>query len=332
MYLWGVGLPNPSRSRSTVCRPPGSRHPMEADSQMQIPPGCRPPLDADPTRCRPHWILTPTGCKSLWMQTPGHVTVMEAGKPIPLLLCTEWHTRVNHILSQTSFAGGNYTHWSVRNHRPIPCILTHSDHANCPITRMHSSSRMRTGRTLTIFRCLVPGGGGGVYPQRKQKSKKNSPPKKLTPINPPQPHTPPQKMETTPPEKLETPPPQKKIGEAPRTRPPQDWLARHAGIPTQPLWTDRRLWKYYLGQNFVSAGKNTDSNWFIPFCDLSQSSATLMFSRPHAWSVPGCLWVSLAYWQRTSSSKSRYSMAMDSNTPLDIVRVKRTLSSFVIIQ
>ena len=40
---------------------------------------------------------------------------------------------------------------------------------------------MRTGRTLTLFQCLVPGGGGGgwgVYPQRKQKSKKIPPPPK----------------------------------------------------------------------------------------------------------------------------------------------------------
>ena len=108
-------------------------------------------------------------------------------------------------------------------------------------TRMHSS-RMRTGRTLTVFRCLVPGGGGGwVYPQRKWKS-------------------PPEKLET--PKKLETPP---KNWRPPwdQTRPPQDWLARNTH-PTPP-WTDRRLWKYYLGQNFVSAGdKRTITFWNMP--------------------------------------------------------------------
>ena len=51
-------------------------------------------------------------------------------------------------------------------------------------------------------------------------------------------------------EKLETPPkiwsrhPPENLEQAP----PEIW-SRHP-----PLWTDTRLWKYYLGQNFVSAG------------------------------------------------------------------------------
>ena len=81
-------------------------------------------------------------------------------------------------------------------------------------TGMHSS-RMRTGRTLTVVRCLVPAGGGGgwggarrgVYPQRKHKESRNQ--KKI----------PSPKMET-PLKKLET---------------PLDWPARHAGIPPPPV-------------------------------------------------------------------------------------------------
>ena len=46
---------------------------------------------------------------------------------------------------------------------------------------------MRTGRTLTVFRCLVAG-GGGIYPQRKKKAKKNFPSQKnwgVPPSHPP---------------------------------------------------------------------------------------------------------------------------------------------------
>ena len=131
---------------------------------------------------------------------------------------------------------------------------------------------------------------GGVYPQRKEKSKKNSPSQKklggpplTTPLNPPltPPQPPPEnwrppKIGDTPPKNWRHPPP--KNWRHPRDWlarhagiPPQDWPARHAGIPTPspgtdlqgmlgypptPLWTDTRLWKYYLGQNFVSAGNN----------------------------------------------------------------------------
>ena len=63
---------------------------------------------------------------------------------------------------------------------------------------MHSS-RMRTGRTLTVFRCLVP---GGCIPKESRNQKKFPPPKNWgVPLNPPQP--PPQNWR--PPEKLETP-------------------------------------------------------------------------------------------------------------------------------
>ena len=73
-------------------------------------------------------------------------------------------------------------------------------------TRMHSS-RMRTGRTLTVFRCLVLGRG------EIKKSKKNSTPKKLggAPLTtPPQSPDPLKNWRTPqknwrPPKKLETP-------------------------------------------------------------------------------------------------------------------------------
>ena len=49
------------------------------------------------------------------------------------------------------------------------------------VTRMHSS-RMRSGRTLTVFQCLVL---GGVSP-KKAEIKKKFPPKKLgVPLKPP---------------------------------------------------------------------------------------------------------------------------------------------------
>ena len=52
----------------------------------------------------------------------------------------------------------------------------------------------------------------------------------------------------TPPKKLEEPP--QKIGGTPRTRPPR----KFGGTPPVNRMNDRCLWKYYLGQNFVSAG------------------------------------------------------------------------------
>ena len=76
---------------------------------------------------------------------------------------------------------------------------------------------MRTGRTLTVFRWRAP--PPKKYPPRKKYPPQNTPPKKY----PPQKNTPPPKLE----QNLEH---------------------------TPPLWTDTRLWKYYLGQNFVSAG------------------------------------------------------------------------------
>ena len=76
------------------------------------------------------------------------------------------------------------------------------------LTRMHSS-RMCTGRTLTVFRCLV--WGGGVSPKKAEVKKKFPPPKKnwggvpLTPqLPPPQLPPPPPKNWRTP---STTPPP-----------------------------------------------------------------------------------------------------------------------------
>ena len=78
-------------------------------------------------------------------------------------------------------------------------------------------------------------GPGGGYPQIKQKSKKNPPPKKLgVPLNPPNPP------------KLKTP---RKIGD-----PPKNWRPPRTRLPPPCGQNDTRLWKYYLGQNFVSAG------------------------------------------------------------------------------
>ena len=89
---------------------------------------------------------------------------------------------------------------------------------------------MRTGRTLTIFRCLVP---GGVYPQRKQKSKKipcKSPPYK--------------KKIGDPPEKLETPwkigDPSWKIGDPPKNWSPPLGLTCKACWDNHPPGTDRQ--------------------------------------------------------------------------------------------
>ena len=87
-------------------------------------------------------------------------------------------------------------------------------------TRMYSS-RMRTGRMLTVFRCLVPGGGGGCIPKESRNQKKIPPPQKNWGCHPNTPNPPPpRKMETPwrngdPPEKLETPLDQNN----PRTRP-----------------------------------------------------------------------------------------------------------------
>ena len=79
---------------------------------------------------------------------------------------------------------------------------------------MHSS-RMRTGQTLTVFWCLVPGGGGeGVSPKKAEIKKKFQKEKKLgVPLNPPLApstplnHTP---LNHTPPKKIGDP---QKIGD-----------------------------------------------------------------------------------------------------------------------
>ena len=124
-------------------------------------------------------------------------------------------------------------------------VVTWNMEAIIKDTRMHFS-RMRTGRTLTVFRCLVP--GGGCIPKESRNQKK-IPPQKIggSPLTPPQIEDPPEKLE----------PPWDQT-------PPRDWPARHAGIPTPPPrgQNDTRLWKYYLGQNFVSAGKYASSPYF----------------------------------------------------------------------
>ena len=89
-------------------------------------------------------------------------------------------------------------------------------------TRMYSS-RMHTGRTLTVFRWR----------------------------NPPKIWRPPENFEE-PPSKIWRPSPPKFGGTPPG--------------PDTPLvnrMNDRHLWKYYLGQNFVSAGKNILEEPFV---------------------------------------------------------------------
>ena len=83
---------------------------------------------------------------------------------------------------------------------------------------MHSS-RLRTGRTLTVF-----WGEGGIPKESRNQKKNWRPPEKLE--TPRDRTTPSKKLETPPknwrpPEKLETPP-------GPDPPPPWDWLARHA--------------------------------------------------------------------------------------------------------
>ena len=95
------------------------------------------------------------------------------------------------------------------------------------LTRMHSS-RMRTGHALTVSGEM---GGGWCIPEeilgeknwKKRRKKKFGDPLKNW-------RTPPEKLET-PSEKLETH--------------PKNW--RPTRDQTPPLWTDTRLWKYYLG-------------------------------------------------------------------------------------
>ena len=114
---------------------------------------------------------------------------------------------------------------------------------------MHSS-RVRTGRTLTVFRCLVP--GGGCIPKKAEIKKK-------FPLNPPPNWSPPsknwrplEKLETpkkleTPenletPEKLQTP---QKIADPPKfgtprkiADPPTENLETPRDWTTPPLWTE----------------------------------------------------------------------------------------------
>ena len=102
-------------------------------------------------------------------------------------------------------------------------------------TRMHSS-RMRTGRTLTVFRKL------------------ETPPKIWS-------RHPPRKFEAdTPPENLEQAPPKKNLEQTPPPKIGADTPPKFgAGTPPPCGQNDTRFWKYYLGQNFVSAGNKTKS-------------------------------------------------------------------------
>ena len=87
---------------------------------------------------------------------------------------------------------------------------------------MHSS-RMHTGWMLTVFRWRTP---------------------------------PPRKFGGTPPEKLETHPHLRDQTRENWRHPPRKFGGTPPGTRHPPPCeqNDRRLWKYYLGQNFVSAG------------------------------------------------------------------------------
>ena len=103
---------------------------------------------------------------------------------------------------------------------------------------------MRTGRTVTIFRWRTP------PPNLEEPPLKNwRPPRKIGDSrkigDPLKNWRPPRKFGGTPP-KLETP--GTPLG-PPGTRPP---------TPSPRGHNDTRFWKYYLGQNFVSAGKNSN--------------------------------------------------------------------------
>ena len=96
------------------------------------------------------------------------------------------------------------------------------------------SSRMRTGRTLTVLRCLVPG-GGGVSPKKAEIKKKKSP-KKIGeggPLKPPNPEKigdHPKNWRPPTPKKLETHP--KNWRPLKNWRPPRTDLQGMLGYPS----------------------------------------------------------------------------------------------------
>ena len=132
---------------------------------------------------------------------------------------------------------------------------------------MHSS-RMRTGCSLTICLTLLREGGIWVYPQRKQKSKKHFPPKKIrgSPLTPP---TPPEKLDTPQnwrppkigdplknwrPPKIGDPQPPPSWDQTPPTPPPHPGLTCKACWDTLPPVDRHTLVKILPWPNFVAAG------------------------------------------------------------------------------
>ena len=130
---------------------------------------------------------------------------------------------------------------------------------------------MRTGRMLTVFRKL----------ETPPENLEQAPPPKIWSRHPPrnlEQAPPPKKLEQAPPSKIwsrHTPPkiwsrhPPRKFGAGTPPKfgagtppenleqapPPKIW-SRHP--PPVDRILDTRYWKYYLGQNFVSAGNNID--------------------------------------------------------------------------
>ena len=101
---------------------------------------------------------------------------------------------------------------------------------------------MRTGRTLTVFWKLETAPPPKIWSRHPPENLEQAPPPKI--------------WSSPPPQNLEQAPPQKFGAGTPpgsdQTHPP----------PVNRM-NDRRLWKYYLGQNFVSAGNNAASAMIV---------------------------------------------------------------------
>ena len=109
--------------------------------------------------------------------------------------------------------------------------------------------------TITEQECIPV---GCVPAERWPYSENWRPPRKFGAGTPPKIWSrPPRKFGAGPPPKIWSRHPPENLEQAP---PPKIW-SRHP-----PLWTDTRLWKYYLGQNFVSAGNKNQATFPSALC------------------------------------------------------------------
>ena len=122
-------------------------------------------------------------------------------------------------------------------------------------TRMHSS-RMRTGRALTVSR------GGGLHPEEifwGEKKLKKKEKKKFGGTSPENFRHPPKNFRH--PQKFQTPPFPSKILDTPlgpgQVPPPPPRVDRHTPVNLLP-WP-----------NFVAGGKNKNINWFLVLNEMS---------------------------------------------------------------